>query len=109
MPTAGVVETEGQAWVFRVEGGKAKRTPVELGPEVDGLRIVQQGLSLGADVVSFGASELGDGKAIEVVDRRPVAPTAPARVGDASTMESTEAGAAQPQSKGSASSPISPN
>ena len=109
MPTAGVVETQGQAWVFRVEGGKAKRTPVELGPEVDGLRIVQQGLSSGADVVSFGASELGDGKAVEVVDRRPVAPAAPARAEDASTMKSIEAGAAQPERKGSANSPISAN
>jgi RND family efflux transporter MFP subunit len=58
--------TEGAAEVVAVVGGKAKATPVALGPEDDGLVAVRSGLKAGDVVVVEDPLGLADGVPLEI-------------------------------------------
>jgi RND family efflux transporter MFP subunit len=92
VPLAAVVDQGPRPFVYRIESGRAHQTPVQLGPEIDGLRVVTEGLAIGAQIVEFGASELKDGKAVEVVDRRQVAAALQHSSEDTSSNKESTAG-----------------
>jgi len=70
VPEAAVLESDGAAWVWRVDDGRARRTSVAAGRESDGTREILQGLAVG-DVVVVGPPEsLRDGDRVRHADAR---------------------------------------
>lgn len=68
VPAEAVLEANGQrAFVFRVDGGKARRVAVGFGG-FDGDDALVSGLPGGAQVITAGAGFVSDGEAISVVD-----------------------------------------
>ncbi len=68
VPAEAVLEANGQrAFVFRVDGGKARRTAVGFGG-FDGDDALVSGLPNGAQVITAGAGFVSDGESVAVVD-----------------------------------------
>lgn len=68
VPAEAVLEANGQrAFVFRVDGGKARRTAVGFGG-FDGDDALVSGLANGVQVITAGAGFVSDGEAVSVVD-----------------------------------------
>lgn len=68
VPVASVVQRDGIAYVFTVEGGKvARRVRVQTGATTDGRVEIVQGLKAGTRIVEQGAGFLGDGDVVRVV------------------------------------------
>lgn len=65
VPSAAVIERDGEAAVFVIDGSKAKRTVVKPGLASDGYRQVD-GVAAGARVVVGGAAQLIDGSPIRI-------------------------------------------
>jgi RND family efflux transporter MFP subunit len=65
VPSAAVVRKDGD-YVFRAEGDRARRSPVRVGLEQDGLIEIVSGVADG-DVLLVGEAPLADGGAIRVV------------------------------------------
>lgn len=64
VPASAVFERGGQASVFRIDGGVARLTPIEVVIRTDAHVGVGSGLELGQEVVVSGASTLEDGQKI---------------------------------------------
>ncbi len=68
IPAEAVLEANGQrAFVFRFDGGKARRAPVGFGG-FDGDDALVSGLPSGAQVITAGAGFVSDGEAVRVID-----------------------------------------
>lgn len=68
IPAEAVLEATGQrAFVYRFDGGKARRTAVGFGG-FDGDDALVSGLPDGAQVITAGAGFVADGEAVQVVD-----------------------------------------
>jgi membrane fusion protein, multidrug efflux system len=72
VPTRAVIGPFGARSVFIVQGGKAERRAVVVGPDVDGNSEVLDGLAVGDSVVVAGNALLREGGAIRIVP--PLAP-----------------------------------
>lgn len=68
VPEAALFRDEGRLYVYRIEGGKAVKTPVEIGLRSPGDVEIRSGLASGAVVVTAGQLLLRDGATVEVVD-----------------------------------------
>ena len=68
VPEAALFRDEGRLYVYRLEGGKAVKTPIEIGLRSPGEVEVRSGLASGAVVITAGQLLLRDGAAVEVVD-----------------------------------------
>lgn len=68
VPEAALFRDEGRLYVYRLEGGKAVKTPIEIGLRSPGDVEVRSGLASGAVVITAGQLLLRDGAAVEVVD-----------------------------------------
>ncbi|MEO6519523.1 MAG: efflux RND transporter periplasmic adaptor subunit, partial [Pseudoxanthomonas sp.] len=78
VPVASVVQRDGIAYVFTVEGGKvARRVRVQTGATTDGRVEIVQGLKAGTRIVEQGAGFLGDGDVVRVVAAPAPGSTAP--------------------------------
>jgi membrane fusion protein (multidrug efflux system) len=80
VPSAALVPGGEQRRLYTVQGEVAREVEVSLGPEVDGLTLIEAGLAAGDEVVVVGREMLEDGTPVEVVarDGRPLAAVAPA-------------------------------
>lgn len=67
VPEAAVVLEEGGPIVYRIEDGKARRTPIATGVRRDGQVEIVQGLAAGAVVVVNGHVRLRDAALVEIV------------------------------------------
>lgn len=65
VPSVAVIERDGEAAVFVIDGAKAKRTVVKPGLTSDGFRQVD-GVAAGAQVVVGGAAQIIDGSPIRI-------------------------------------------
>lgn len=72
VPRSALLEGDGESAVYRVEDGKALRTPVQLGYLSGEIAEIISGLSVGDDVVTTGKVALRDGAQIEVIGETPV-------------------------------------
>jgi RND family efflux transporter MFP subunit len=61
VPARAVLESAGDAWVWRVEDGRARRTGVTAGSESEGNREILSGIAAGDVVVVDPPEDLGDG------------------------------------------------
>ena len=78
VPVASVVQRDGIAYVFTVEGGKvARRVRVQTGTSTGGRVEIVQGLKAGTRIVEQGAGFLGDGDVVRVVAAPPPASAKP--------------------------------
>lgn len=68
VPEAALFRDEGRLYVYRLEDGKAVKTPIEIGLRSPGDVEVRSGLASGAVVITAGQLLLRDGAAVEVVD-----------------------------------------
>ncbi|MBC2858701.1 efflux RND transporter periplasmic adaptor subunit [Stappia sp. 28M-7] len=68
VPEAAVFRDEGKLFVYRLEDGKAVKTPIEIGLRSPGDVEIRAGLASGAVVITAGQLLLRDGAAVEVVD-----------------------------------------
>ncbi|WP_097175597.1 efflux RND transporter periplasmic adaptor subunit [Stappia indica] len=68
VPEAAVFRDEGKLFVYRLEDGKAVKTPIEIGLRSPGDVEIRSGLASGAVVITAGQLLLRDGAAVEVVD-----------------------------------------
>jgi len=60
--------TEGRdSYVFKIENGTARRTPIEPGPSREGRTAIERGLKPGAEVVVSGWNALSDGADVEIL------------------------------------------
>jgi len=64
VPAGAVLEADGEAWVWRVEEGRARRTGVTAGSESEGRREILSGIAAGDIVVVDPPEGLGDGDRI---------------------------------------------
>lgn len=86
VPVASVVQRDGIAYVFTVEGGMiARRVRVQTGATTDGRIEIVQGLKAGTRIVEQGAGFLGDGDVVRVVAAPAPGSTARASTAPAST------------------------
>lgn len=69
VPTSAVVQREGKAVVYVVEGDTAKQTEVEVGADEDGNTEITKGLKEGQKVVNLGQSELSDGAKVKEAEK----------------------------------------
>jgi RND family efflux transporter MFP subunit len=80
VPLAAVVEKDGKQAVWVVDGGVAKRVPVQVaGPALGGAGAslaIAQGITPGAKVITAGLHTLNEGQKVKLLEA--VAPTAPA-------------------------------
>ena len=67
VPRIALLEGEGEAAVYRVQDGKAVRTPVQVGYLSGEVAEIRAGLSQGDVVVTTGKVALRDGAAVEVI------------------------------------------
>jgi membrane fusion protein (multidrug efflux system) len=67
VPEAAVFRADGALFVYRVEGGKALRTPVTIGRRLPGRVEVRDGIAAEAVVVTAGHQQLRDGSKVEIV------------------------------------------
>ncbi|MBW2276651.1 MAG: efflux RND transporter periplasmic adaptor subunit [Deltaproteobacteria bacterium] len=78
VPVDAVMVVGGERSVFVARDGKAHRSSVVIGPEIDGQVIIASGLAAGDAVIVVGGDELADGAEIEIVnDGAAVQPPAP--------------------------------
>jgi multidrug efflux system membrane fusion protein len=68
VPDEAVSTDQGARVVFVVEDGKARLRNVTLGPLIDGLRVVRDGVSGDDVVISSGSQNIRAGEAVAVVD-----------------------------------------
>lgn len=68
VPEAALFRDEGRLYVYRLEDGKAVKTPIEIGLRSPGDVEIRSGLASGAVVITAGQLLLRDGAAVEVVD-----------------------------------------
>ncbi|WP_441255814.1 efflux RND transporter periplasmic adaptor subunit [Tardiphaga sp. 285_C5_N1_2] len=68
IPDQAVSTDQGARVVFVVEDGKARLRNVTLGPLIDGLRLVRDGVGAGDVVISSGSQNIRAGEAVAVVD-----------------------------------------
>jgi RND family efflux transporter MFP subunit len=61
VPSGAVAEAGGETLVWRVVDGRARRTPVRLDAEAEGMRAVIEGLAVGDEVVVSPPAGLADG------------------------------------------------
>ena len=65
VPASAVFRHDGKAAVFRLEGGRARRTPVQTGLLGDGLVEIQGGLRAGERVIVHPDRALSDGDRVQ--------------------------------------------
>jgi RND family efflux transporter MFP subunit len=70
VPTVSIVRQAGQAFVYVVNKGVARRTPVVLGAIQGNEYVVTTGLSGGEQVVVSGVQQIGDGSSVELQVRK---------------------------------------
>jgi RND family efflux transporter MFP subunit len=70
LPGSVVVERDGEAFVFVVEGGKARQQPLHLGLRNDEVVEVVAGLRATDQVIQRGRNKVKDGQAVEVLNGR---------------------------------------
>jgi len=63
-----VMFDEGSAYVFRLGSDTLEQVEVRLGPRVDGLQIVLQGLAASDRVVTRDVAALSHGQKVQVTD-----------------------------------------
>ncbi len=68
LPETALLQAGSQKYVYRVEGGHAVKSPVEIGRRLRGEVEVKSGLDAGDRVVIEGALRLKDGRALTVLD-----------------------------------------
>jgi multidrug efflux system membrane fusion protein len=66
IPAVAVQGDEGNHFVFKAEGGKAVKTPVEIARTANDMAIISKGLAEGEKVIVDGLLRISDGSAIEV-------------------------------------------
>ncbi len=71
VPRAALLEDDGEAAVYRVVDGKAKRTPVQLGYLSGEVVEIRAGLEAGDAVVTTGKVTLRDGASVQVLNPLP--------------------------------------
>ncbi|MFN0219610.1 MAG: efflux RND transporter periplasmic adaptor subunit [Hyphomicrobium sp.] len=74
IPESAVVPRGGEAFVFRVDNGKAIEARVKLGARKDAEVEVLEGLDPTATVVTAGQQKLRNGSAVEIIAATPAAP-----------------------------------
>jgi membrane fusion protein (multidrug efflux system) len=67
IPESAIVPRGGETFVYRLEGGKAVETPVQVGRRRNGIVEIVKGLAANAQVVTAGQARLKDGNEVEVV------------------------------------------
>lgn len=78
VPADAVVTEKGKAWLFLMQGGKASKVEVALGPQIKDRVIVTRGLKAGDVLIVQGQHGLADGAQVERVDaKRKPAPAKP--------------------------------
>jgi RND family efflux transporter MFP subunit len=76
VPDAAIGSNQGQKFVMVVNSGNTVEVhPVELGPLVDGLRVVRKGVSAGSRVITAGLQRVRPGSSVKA-EEKPL-PTAP--------------------------------
>jgi multidrug efflux pump subunit AcrA (membrane-fusion protein) len=65
VPSAAVVTRSGGKYVFVVESGRVRLTPVSLGPPLAGGFVLLAGAAVGTKVVSGPPADLADGQSIK--------------------------------------------
>jgi membrane fusion protein (multidrug efflux system) len=73
VPAAALSITDEGSFVYVVDDGKAKRTPVEFQVIDNDTTEITKGLEAGAKIVVEGINQVGDGLAVNVVDDKPEA------------------------------------
>ena len=68
VPSTAVMFDEGRAYVFRLGSDTLEQVEVRLGPRVDGLQIVLQGLAASDRVVTRDVAALSHGQKVQVTD-----------------------------------------
>jgi len=68
VPSTAVMFDEGRAYVFRLGSDTLEQVEVRLGPRVDGLQIVSQGLTASDRVVTRDVAALSHGQKVQVTD-----------------------------------------
>jgi len=68
VPSTAVMFDEGRAYVFRLGSDTLEQVEVRLGPRVDGLQIVSQGLAASDRVVTRDVAALSHGQKVQVTD-----------------------------------------
>lgn len=68
VPSTAVMFDEGSAYVFRLGSDTLEQVEVRLGPRVDGLQIVLQGLAASDRVVTRDVAALSHGQKVQVTD-----------------------------------------
>ncbi len=86
VPRVALLEGEGEAAVYRVQDGKAVRTPVQVGYLSGDVAEIRAGLSQGDIVVTTGKVALRDGAAVDVIGQ-PAAPVADETAGTANVTD----------------------
>lgn len=86
VPRIALLEGEGETAVYRVQDGKAVRTPVDVGYLSGEVAEIRAGLSEGDRVVTTGKVALRDGAAVDVIGL-PVAPAAEETAGTANVTD----------------------
>ena len=71
-PVTAIREATGQAFVWRVDGGRLARAPVQLGlkSEADGVVEIVAGIAAGARIVRADLGALRDGAEVKILERR---------------------------------------
>ncbi|MBR4015337.1 MAG: efflux RND transporter periplasmic adaptor subunit [Anaerotignum sp.] len=69
LPMNAVLTKEGETYVYTLENGRAKKTPVTLGIESGETVEITEGLSDGMEVVTKGQTYISDGEEVTVIDK----------------------------------------
>ncbi|MGQ0456904.1 MAG: efflux RND transporter periplasmic adaptor subunit [Hyphomicrobium sp.] len=77
IPESAIVPRGGEAFVFRVDNGKAVESRVKLGARKDAEVEILEGLDPKATVVTAGQQKLRNGSAVEIIAATPAAPVDP--------------------------------
>ncbi len=64
LPVTAVLQEEGKAYVFLVQGKVLKRTEVVLGPRIQDVQVIESGVGVGDTVVAHSIAALADGERV---------------------------------------------
>lgn len=66
IPDTALVKTDHSNYVYKIDGGKVRKTAVDLGDPANGQPTVEKGLAEGDTIVSSSEEDLRDGAAVEI-------------------------------------------
>lgn len=77
IPESAIVPRGGEAFVYRIDNGRAVEARVKLGARKDAEVEILEGLDAKATVVTAGQQKLRDGAMVEIITATPAAPSSP--------------------------------